>query len=112
MSWNYADLSKAAKAAGGPEKLVEMIANENMKMGKKSMLPWIGLAIGLSSAVTIAIEKTVAHFREKEAASKEALEEAKVKLIQGIKNYDALHPEETEDSHTNGNNGSDFVADA
>ena len=100
MSWNYADLSKAAKAAGGPERLVETIAKESMKQGRKSMLPWIGIAIGVSSAVTMGVGKAVAHFRKKKEASQKALKETKAELIQGIKDYDMSHPETAEVSQT------------
>ena len=47
--WNYAELSKAAKTVGGPEKYVELIEKESRKAGRNEMLPWIGItAVGAS----------------------------------------------------------------
>lgn len=33
MTWEYADLSKAAKNAGGPEKFVDQLINAGKKCG-------------------------------------------------------------------------------
>ena len=43
-NWDYAELSKAAKAAGGPEKYVEMLERASKEAGKMEMLPWVGVA--------------------------------------------------------------------
>ena len=40
MAWDYAELSKLAKANGGPEKLVDSLINS----GKTKMFTWIGAA--------------------------------------------------------------------
>ena len=56
QNWDYAELSKAAKAAGGPEKYVEMLELVSKEAGKMEMLPWLGVAaVGASllSAATI-----------------------------------------------------------
>ena len=44
QNWDYAELSKAAKAAGGPEKYVEMLECASRDAGKKEMLPWVAVA--------------------------------------------------------------------
>jgi len=58
MSWDYAELSKRAKVAGGPEKLVENIVKKGITKGRMegqlSMLPWIRVAALGSSAVMTA----------------------------------------------------------
>lgn len=41
MAWDYAELSKMAKANGGPEKLMDVLINS----GKKEMFPWLGVAV-------------------------------------------------------------------
>lgn len=97
MAWDYAELSKAAKAAGGPEKLVEMIEAGGREKGRSSMWPWVGLAATGASFLTAAVIKLVDHFKKKKAISQAAVEAAKAELIQGIKDYDATHPEENED---------------
>ncbi len=101
MAWDYAELSKAAKAAGGPEKLVNLIEEGGKSIGRiegqSSMVPWIGLAVLGASALTAGVIKLVDHFKAKKAISQAAVDEAKAELIQGIKDYDAAHPEEIED---------------
>ena len=101
MAWDYAELSKAAKAAGGPEKLVNLIEEGGKSIGRiegqSSMVPWIGLATLGASALTAGVIKLVDHFKAKKAISQAAVDEAKAELIQGIKDYDAAHPEEIED---------------
>ncbi|MFQ9816968.1 MAG: hypothetical protein ACLRX3_02375 [Subdoligranulum sp.] len=37
QNWDYAELSKAAKAAGGPEKYVEMLELVSKEAGKMEM---------------------------------------------------------------------------
>ncbi len=93
MSWDYADLSKQAKAAGGPEAFVDAIAKAHEDQGKRSMYPWMaGVGILCATAGAV-VTKLIEHFREKWAVSKAKLEVTKEELIQGIKDYDAAHPE-------------------
>lgn len=67
QNWDYAELSKAAKAAGGPEKYVEMLECASRDAGKMEMLPWVGVAaVGASLLTTTAI-KVVNYFKIKEA---------------------------------------------
>lgn len=55
MSWNYAELSKAAKKAGGPEALVMTL----IKFGRSQMIPKvIGTGI-IGAGVGIGITKCV-----------------------------------------------------
>ena len=46
MSWNYAELSKAAKAAGGPELYALMLKEGGRLLGHAEMYPWIGIVGG------------------------------------------------------------------
>ena len=102
MSWDYAELSKAAKAAGGPEKLVNLIEEGGKSVGRiegqSSMLPWLGLAALGASALTAGAIKLIEYLKAKKAISQAAVDEAKAELIQGIKDYDATHPEEDEEN--------------
>jgi len=85
MAWNYAELSKLAKANGGPEKLVDI----PVKSGEKKVLPWVGVAFAGGIALTVGVQKIIEYFSNKKATSDSEVESAKKELIQGIKDYDA-----------------------
>ena len=60
QNWDYAELSKAAKAAGGPEKYVEMLERASRDAGKMEMLPWVGVGAVGASLLTVATVKVKA----------------------------------------------------
>lgn len=89
MSWNYAELSKAAKAAGGPEALTELL----VQSGRNQMTPWIAAFTLIGAGVGIGITKAVEFFKARKETSEQAVEAAKQELIQGINDYDEKHGE-------------------
>ena len=93
QNWDYAELSKAAKAAGGPEKYVEMLERASKEAGKMEMLPWVGVAAVGASLLTAATIKIVDYFKSRNTNNLE-IEIAKEELIKGIKEYDAAHLDE------------------
>ena len=97
MTWDYAELSKAAKAAGGPEEYVNTIESISKEIGRaegrSEMGTWIGLAAFGASLLTAVGFKVAENFKQKKAVSQEAVDAAKVELVHGIKDYDAAHPE-------------------
>ena len=93
-SWDYSDLSKLAKAYGGPEKLVNRLAEEGMKAGRQQMVPVIVGGIIVSSVAAAGITKLVEYLKNEKKKSSQALEEAKEELVQEIKEYDASHPDD------------------
>lgn len=95
--WNYAALSKAAKQNGGPEKLVEKLVHAGYNKGRASTLPLIGVIAVGSGALGFAISRAIDILKEKKAISPEELEHAKTEIIEGIKEYDAAHPESYEE---------------
>lgn len=97
QNWDYAELSKAAKAAGGPEKYVEMLEHASRDAGKKEMLPWVGVATIGASLLTVAAVKVVDYFKAKKRQNQEDIVAAKQEIIAGIKAYDAEH-ESNEDN--------------
>lgn len=52
MKWNYAELSKMAKSAGGPEVLAEVL----IQSGKNKMIPWVIFA-GVSGVLRALLEQ-------------------------------------------------------
>ena len=91
QNWDYAELSKAAKAAGGPEKYVEMLERASRDAGKMEMLPWVGVAALGASLLTAAAIKVVDYFKSKKQQNQEDIEVVKQEIIAGIKAYDAEH---------------------
>ena len=91
QTWDYAELSKAAKAAGGPEKYVEMLERASRDAGKMEILPWVGVAAVGASLLTVATIKVIDYFKSKKKQSQEDIEAAKQEIIAGIKAYDAEH---------------------
>lgn len=91
QNWDYAELSKAAKVAGGPEKYVEMLERASRDAGKMEMLPWVGVAAVGASLLTVAAVKVVDFFKSKKRQNQENIEAAKQEIIAGIKAYDAEH---------------------
>ena len=98
QNWDYAELSKAAKMAGGPEKYVEMLETASRDSGKMVMLPWIGLAAVGASLLTVATMKVIDYFKSKNSKNKKAIEVAKQEIIEGIKEYDAEHENADEEA--------------
>lgn len=91
QNWDYAELSKAAKVVGGPEKYVEMLERASRDAGKMEMLPWVGVAAVGASLLTVAAVKVVDFFKSKKRQNQEDIEAAKQEIIAGIKAYDAEH---------------------
>lgn len=88
LNWDYAELSKAAKAAGGPEKYVELLERTSRNAGKMDMLPWVGVAAVGASLLTAATIKVVDYFKSKNQQNQKELEAAKQEIIAGIKACD------------------------
>ena len=96
-NWDYAELSKAAKAAGGPEKYVELLELASKKAGKLEMLPWVGAAAAGASLFTTATIKVIDYFKSKKEAAHNEIVLAQEEIIKGIKEYDAAHANEKGD---------------
>jgi hypothetical protein len=100
MSWDYSDMSKAAKAAGGPEAFVNMLEEESRKLGRSEghsdMVPVVIAASAIAIGIERGIVALVNHFRKKRLESERAVEEAKEEIVNGIKEYDASHSNEDE----------------
>ena len=93
MSWNYAELSKAAKKAGGPEALVMTL----IKFGRSQMIPKvIGTGI-IGAGVGFGITKCVDCVRNYRKRLAKDAEIAKKELVEGINSYDAMHLEQEEE---------------
>jgi len=81
--WNYANLSKNAKIAGGPEKYVEVLINS----GKIRMIPWLFA----SGAAGFGGAKLIGWLKLKIEEHRRLEEEAREELIMRIKEYDKKH---------------------
>lgn len=98
QKWNYAELSKAAKAAGGPEKYVEMLVAASKNEGKMDMLPWFGVVAAGASLLTAGTIKLINYFKSIRKNNQNELENAKNEIINGIKEYDAIYKDSKDES--------------
>lgn len=97
QNWDYAELSKAAKAVGGPEKYLELIEKASKEAGKQEMLPWIGIAAASASLLTAATIRIADYIKSKRGKAEDEILLAKEEIINGIKEYDAAHANEEGD---------------
>lgn len=89
--WNYAQLSQAAKIAGGPELYVEALIAGGKALGRMQMVPWLAAAGVGGSLLTFGGVKLAEHIKAKKEAE---IARAKEQLLEGIKMYDAEHTDE------------------
>ena len=91
MSWDYAELSKIAKSAGGPEALAELL----VQSGKNQMVPWVAFFSAVGIGAGICVTKAVEFIKDRWKSSEQDVERTKQEIIRGINEYDAMHPEIT-----------------
>lgn len=97
MSWEYAELSKAAKAAGGPEALMEQVTEGAKQEGRDEMTSVVFAAFAIGGFLGWGVPKVVNFFKGcfgKKKPSEEEISAAKAEIIQGIKDYDAAQESE------------------
>lgn len=94
--WDYAELSKAAKEAGGPEKYIEFLEESNRQKGKEEMLPWMWITALGSSLLTIGTVKIVNVIKSRKKIKESELKAVKLELIEKINEYDSNSIEEGE----------------
>ena len=88
---NYAELSKAAKEAGGPEAYIDFLEKVNRQKGRSEMLPWIVVSALGASLVTAKIVNVI---KSRKQLKENEIEAVKSELIEKINEYDSKHIEE------------------
>lgn len=86
--WDYAELSKMAKEAGGPYQLTQRLIEAGVQKGEHKMYPFVGGALLLGALGSYAGNKIVTYFKKKKQESEAELEETRKELIEGINKYD------------------------
>lgn len=86
MAWDYAELSKAAKEAGGPEAFVDALAKASRDQGRLDML-----ALTLGVGTVFGICKLIKWFKTKQDEAQEKVDKAKTQLALEIEKYDLEH---------------------
>lgn len=94
VNWNYAEMSKAAKAAGGPEKYVKLLEAASKKAGKLEMVPLIGLAAVSASLLTAVAMRAYDYYKSQKESANNEIVLADGEIVKGIKEYDATHTTE------------------
>ena len=83
--WEYAELSKNAKVAGGPQVFLDSLIEESKKPGKiqghKEMYPIAILASLFGAVVMWGGMKLIANNKDKEERSKKNIDNLKEKII-------------------------------
>lgn len=92
--WNYAELSKAVKEAGGPEAYIDFLEKVNRQKGRSEMLPWIVVSALGASLVTAGTAKIVNVIKSRKQLKENEIEAVKSELIEKINEYDSKHIEE------------------
>ena len=91
MSWDYADMSKQASAAGGPQAFVDKIEEGGRQKGRDEMKPYIWIASATAAVITAVAAKTISYFKSKKVAVQTESENAKAEIIKRIEDYDNTH---------------------
>lgn len=73
---------------------LEMLELASKEAGKMEMLPWLGVAAVGASLLAAATIKVVDYFKSRKKNNETEIEKAKAEIINGIKEYDAAHPDE------------------
>ena len=92
--WNYAELSKSAKDAGGPEKFVELLEQSSRQQGRKEMLPWIAVISLGASLFTVGLMKINNDLKTRKESKKKEIKKIETKLIEEIEEYDSKNTSE------------------
>lgn len=93
MAWDYADLAKDAKSAGGPEAYTDLL----VQSGRDQMIPWIVGAGAVGTAGGILITKIVGYFKKRKNIYAQAVECAKQETIEGINQYNTENNNDSSD---------------
>ena len=86
MSWDYAEMSKAAKEMGGPEKYADSL----VQSGRQEMIPCLILMVAGTFLVTKFGAKIKNFFKSKWVSKSEATVARKA-IVEGINKYDEDH---------------------
>ncbi|MDO4648751.1 MAG: hypothetical protein Q4B26_08880 [Eubacteriales bacterium] len=87
-AWDYSELSKLAKEAGGPEQLLSTIEENARADGRSEMLPVILIVGAGCTAIGYGINKAKNYFANKRQMRKHKIENAKEELIKGMTEVD------------------------
>ena len=98
MSWEYAELSKAASKAGGASKYVDTLIESGKSTGRKEMFPVVILAL----LAGMGANKLYEIYKSKKEKKLVEVETAKQELINAINEYDS--PEDECSEAETGNN--------
>ena len=91
MSWDYSELSKQAKQAGGPQALTDKIEEGGRQKGRDEMKPVVIIASFISLISGAVAPKVYHYFKNKKTMAQIESEKAKEELVQRLEEYDNEH---------------------
>ena len=111
MSWEYAELSKQARAAGGAQALVNKIEEGGRQKGRDEMKPVVILTGIFSFVGGVVIPKIYHHFKGKKVAVQIESGNAKTELINGIDDFDNTHQNDEQALTSNEEDDANMIYD-
>ena len=94
MAWEYAEWSKKAKEAGGPNELAKKIEEGGRQKGRDEMKPVVIIASFISLISGAVAPKVYHYFKGKKAMAQIESEKAKEKLVQRLEEYDNAYQDD------------------
>lgn len=88
MSWDYAQLSKTAKIAGGPDALLNQVYSSGRNVGRADMVPYLLLAAGGGAALFKGITEIIRLIDEYKSYNETKAQVAMQEIKEGIRDYD------------------------
>jgi len=94
MSWDYSELSKQAKLAGGPQALADKIEEDGRQKGRDEMKPVVVLTSVISLIGGVIASKIYHHFKDNNATTQIESEKAKEEFVQRLEEYDNAYQDD------------------
>lgn len=111
MSWNYAELSKAAKAAGGPELYAVMLKEGGRLLGHTEMYPWLGIVGGGGLLIGGGVVWLITRGAKKKELARAMTEEGAEGFIRTMHQHDETPVAEPHEEDVSKDTEADLAAD-
>ena len=87
-NWDYAEMSKMAKKAGGVQKYINLLIESGRQQGRREMIPFVVIAGCVGGGIHYMYCKAKQFFFDEKQISSEEVRQAEVKIVQELENND------------------------